>query len=495
MDEWTNLERALQELAGSGSVEVHEDGEWLAELAGIHCELHRHGKNHLVHVWSQDRNLVRRILRVVENTPGRLALEVQRFGRPRPGKLEFLRTDIARPAARLDREKFRARFRRMLAEQFPDTETESLTTAPDLEHSFSGLYTRGVMVERGRSFALLGAWSGEDRSTIEDALSFGLLWLDWTRQHAQRRALQGLRLFLPAGLSGLALHRARALAPSANLEIYEMNEDTWRVERAEIADAGNLESWLTPRGEAQTTLDAAREAIEKIRALATQSRDAIAATPAPGTREVALRFRGLEFARWDPAGVSFGLGDDQRELSPRTWPELEKLVQQLELNRSPLASDTNHPLYRAAPERWLETLALADPSRIDAQLDPRCIYSQVPAFSAGDRGVMDLVGVTRQGRLVVIELKASEDIHLPLQALDYWLRVRRHHHDGDFQRCGYFSGIELDARPPLLWLVAPGLRFHPSAEILLRYLSPEVQVTRIGLNENWRRGLQVIFRQ
>ncbi|HTP44638.1 MAG TPA: hypothetical protein VMJ13_08735, partial [Candidatus Acidoferrum sp.] len=122
-------------------------------------------------------------------------------------------------------------------------------------------------------------------------------------------------------------------------------------------------------------------------------------------------------------------------------------------------------------------------------------YSQVPALAAGDRGVLDLLGVTRRGRLVVIELKASEDIQLPIQAVDYWLRVRRHQRDGDFQRFGYFSGIELDPKPPLVWLVAPGLRFHPATDALLRYLGPEIDITRIGVNENWRRGIKVIFRQ
>ena len=107
---------------------------------------------------------------------------------------------------------------------------------------------------------------------------------------------------------------------------------------------------------------------------------------------------------------------------------------------------------------------------------------------------MDLLGVTRAGRLVIIELKASEDLQLPLQAVDYWLRVRAHHREGDFPRYGYFTGVELDPRPPLVWLVAPGLRFHAAVEIIQRHLSPEIQITRIGLNENWRRGIQVVFR-
>jgi hypothetical protein len=119
----------------------------------------------------------------------------------------------------------------------------------------------------------------------------------------------------------------------------------------------------------------------------------------------------------------------------------------------------------------------------------------LPAFTAGKRGILDLLGVTRRGQLVIIELKASEDIQLPIQAVDYWLRVRRHQRVGDFERYGYFPGLELDSKPPMVWLIAPGLQFHSATDILLKYLSPEIHVTRIGLNENWRRGLQVIFRQ
>ena len=170
-------------------------------------------------------------------------------------------------------------------------------------------------------------------------------------------------------------------------------------------------------------------------------------------------------------------------------------MRRLDQHRSGIASETTHPLYRAAPERWIETLVLQDPTRLDAQLDPGHLYSQLPALAVGDRGVLDLLGVTRRGRLVVIELKASEDMHMPIQAVDYWLRVRRHQRDGDFQRYGYFAGKELDPKPPLVWLAAPALRFHSATDTVLKYLSPEIQFTRIGLNENWRRGLKVIFRQ
>ena len=191
----------------------------------------------------------------------------------------------------------------------------------------------------------------------------------------------------------------------------------------------------------------------------------------------------------------FGTGGANERLTTTRFPELERNIRELELHRNSTAEDTKHYLFRAAPQRWLETPVLEDPSRLDAHLNPAYLYSQVPARAAKDRGVLDLLGATRRGRLVIIELKASEDIQLPIQAVDYWLRVRRHQREGDFQRFGYFGGIQLDPQPPLVWLVAPGLRFHSATETLLRYLSPEIQITRCGLNENWRRGIKVSFRQ
>lgn len=142
MNDWTELGTALCAMAASGSAEVREDGEWLSELAALHCELRQEGKNPLVHLWSDERNLTRRVLRIREHSQDRIVLEVRRFGRAKPGRLEFLRTDSPRTAGRVTREQFRGRLRRMLAEQFPDATIESLTNSPDLEHSFSGAYAR-----------------------------------------------------------------------------------------------------------------------------------------------------------------------------------------------------------------------------------------------------------------------------------------------------------------------------------------------------------------
>ncbi len=173
----------------------------------------------------------------------------------------------------------------------------------------------------------------------------------------------------------------------------------------------------------------------------------------------------------------------------RNRAALARLIRDLEAHRKSESEKTNHPLYRAAPEGRLETRILEDPTRLDAHLDPQYLCSQAPALAAGDRGGIDSLGVTRRGRLVVIELKASADIQLPIQAVDYWLRVRRHQREGNFQRNGSFTGVELDPRPPMVWLVALGLQFHSATDKLLKYLSPEIQIMRIGVNEKWRQEI------
>jgi hypothetical protein len=123
----------------------------------------------LVQLWSDERNLTRRVLCVKECAEDRIVLEVQRFGRTKPSRLEFLRTDSPRAAGRITPEQFRARFERILKERFPDAVVDSLTAAPDLEHSFSGLYVRGMMREGSRAWVLLAAASSEDAAAVEGA--------------------------------------------------------------------------------------------------------------------------------------------------------------------------------------------------------------------------------------------------------------------------------------------------------------------------------------
>lgn len=152
-------------------------------------------------------------------------------------------------------------------------------------------------------------------------------------------------------------------------------------------------------------------------------------------------------------------------------------------------------LWRMQPERWLESLIVRDISAFDSRLDPAFVYSQVPAFAASDRAMIDVLTCTRDGRLAILELKASEDLHLPLQGLDYWARVNWHHQRGEFQKFGYFAGRELSPEPPLLLLVAPALQVHPATDALLKFMSTGIDCTLLGVDENWRNGVRVIFRK
>jgi hypothetical protein len=247
-----------------------------------------------------------------------------------------------------------------------------------------------------------------------------------------------------------------------------------------------------PRRETQSLFDRARSTVEPIVALAPR---AISVHPSVTSGEVWLRFRGLAIARWDDGRVFFGTSEPREELSPASWPALKKLLTDLESHRHPLASDARHALYRAQPERWLEAIVRDDVTRIDAQLDPRFVYAQVFANAGGEHGILDLLGVTRSGRLAILELKATEHIHLALQAAGYWRHVQHHLERDELSRNGYFAGVELQAAAPLVYLVAPALRFHPATDELLRHLSPDMEVVRVGLAESWRRGVRVVMRQ
>ncbi|MGB8113442.1 MAG: hypothetical protein WCF22_06695, partial [Candidatus Sulfotelmatobacter sp.] len=58
-----------------------------------------------------------------------------------------------------------------------------------------------------------------------------------------------------------------------------------------------------------------------------------------------------------------------------------------------------------------------------------------------------------------------------------------------------FEGRELTTDKPLLFLVAPALHVHPATDILLRYLSHEIQWEFVGIDERWREGVKVVFRK
>src|ERR1700688_4587631 len=326
------LRRALDGLCAVGAPEVRENGEWLAGLEGVQYEVSAQGDAALLHLWSAQQSLVRRVLRVAEESGERVVLEVSRFGFSRPAQLEFVAGGAHRETRRVEREQFSSRLRRILTDHFPDETLESLATSADLHHSISGSYTRGIVRRGSEAHAVLAASPHEDAATIAGILIFGLIWLQHARDRARRYSVHGLRLFLPWRSSSVTAHRMAALTSPEEVELYEYEPLYWRVRRIARSSAGNLTTGIKPRREIEQAIAAAMPIAQRIQRLAP---DAIRIGVAPATQDVTLRFRGLEIARWRMGAMWYGLGDHQDILAPGKGPRLEALSRHLETRRYP----------------------------------------------------------------------------------------------------------------------------------------------------------------
>src|SRR5712664_723258 len=219
------LQASLQEFIASGIVEVRENGGCIAPFSGMSWEVRGKGEKPLLHLWSDQFTLTRRVLAITDYSERRLALAVERFGRKRPDRLEFIRREFERGARELLQEKFRNRLSHLLAEQFPDETLESLVVSPDLEHSLSGNYARGLLRRGSAHAAVLGVPESDSPDSVENSLTFALLWLDRTRQSVRRGTVSSLRLILPKGESRGVAQRLAALDARLFVELYEHDSE------------------------------------------------------------------------------------------------------------------------------------------------------------------------------------------------------------------------------------------------------------------------------
>ncbi len=490
-----------QFLADTPQAVAIEDGEVLFDFGTTKYSVSGEGKC-ILHLWSEERNTVRRVLDA--EVKGRtLRLNVLRFGQAQPKLMEICASRDRRAGTlkRSLRSQYQRVLERVLLREYRGCKVEHLSISPDLEHSFSPVYTRAVLRAGQSAFAVLGVNAEETQSSVDAALSFGILWMDYQRQHLAGRAhVEGLKLFLPPGRSEIVRQRAAHLhAEAAKWQIFELDERSEICEPVDSADSGNILTRLARAVDGKAARERFAASIERIRALAPA-----AEITSESASEIVFRLFGLEFARARIAPVSdsfrnaesilFGVGPAEYVLDESSEGLFRELVQRITEQRHAGGSHTNL-FFRLAPERWLETLITRDVRTIDERLDGRFVYSQVPAFTASDRAMLDVLTCTLDGRLAVLELKADEDIHLPLQGLDYWARVHWHQQRGEFARQGYFAGRELSSVAPLLFLVAPALRVHPATDVLLRYLSPRIEWTLVQVDEHWREGVRVVHRK
>jgi hypothetical protein len=496
-----HLSRSIQDfLASCNDGTVVEDGQVLFDLADSRYSLNGHPGRCVVQFWSSQRNCVRRVIDAeVKGTT--LRLKVQRLGASKPTLLEICRDrDQRTPSARRSqRAQYARSLERLMGRRFPGCSADRPKCSTDLERSFGPIYARGILRQGNTLHALIGVNAEELQGSVDGVLTVGLLWLDYLREReAAQSHVAGLKLFVPPGRGAIVRERLAHLSRDAAVfELYEFDQRALAAELVDTSDRGNVATRLVHCPNERTACERFEASILKIRCLVPEC-EAIVLSPA----EISFRVHGLEFARARLGGsihstqeIVFGVGASETVLVPETEPLFGEIVRRLRDARRPDVRHPNDVLWRLGPERWLESLIVNDVSILDYRLDSRWVYSQVPAFAATDRAMIDILASTTDGRLAVLELKADEDLHLPLQGLDYWARVSWHHSRGEFQKFGYFGGVTLSEKSPLLMLVAPALRIHPTTDKLLRYFSPEIDWELVAVNEDWREGVKPVFRK
>ena len=502
-------------LAESPRAVVLEDGKVLFDMREAKYKLATEHGRCTLHLWGEERNLVRRVSGTTLRN-GVLRLSTHRFGQTKPQTLELVtdrdrRTPSTREATRV---KYLRVLDRVLLRSFPEFKTDAFRTAMDLEKSFGPAYARGSLVQGQKAWAVIAVNEEETQATVDGILTLGILWLQHCRESGDgRRVYQGLKLIVPRGMAVLTLSRMAWLnANVAQWELWELDQKSEELEQRDAADHGNLTTRLMHAPNEEAAQERFAESRLRVMALVPEGMREIVEQRLRSGTELAFLLHGLEFARvrMGYAGnsfnsaqeITFGAGANETPLTEENEGDLRELVARL-FERRVAGCDKRDPLYRMQPERWLESVLRRDVEPLDVRLNPKHVYTQVPAFAAADRGMLDLLGVTDDGRLAVIELKADEDLHLALQGLDYWVRVRWHHLQnpdnmtglGEFQRHGYFGGLRLSTEPPRLYLVAPALRIHPATEVVLRYLSPRVEWTLVALDERWRANVKAVWRK
>jgi hypothetical protein len=474
-------------LSASKKPALLEPGEEPIVLADGNYTLEFRSGFLMFQVWDDHRNIARRIAGVQNETRGKLDLAVERFGK-RTGTMSLVDMGVPRNAdagRRAVRMTYREAFRRALSRQFPGWRIADLSSAPDLEHSLSPRYTRAFLRRGATGWAAIGAPPGDGADGV---LTFGLVWLDYLRSRERALTVEGLALFLPASdLTVTCLRLSNLNQRAARFSVFAQSQDGYE-EQIDPRDFGNLETQLehcraaSPEQPAQLLEWSDRlsslQDVERIHR---------------GDGSTSLRVRGLEFARVVESDLVWGL-ETKRVASASNLAEIERLAAELSRLRSAQSGDHTSSIYLRSPEGWLESQVRRELTEIDPTLQPAPVYGQAPTFAAGDRDIIDLLATDHSGRLAVLELKASEDIHLPLQALDYWMRVKWHAERGEFAAHGYFPARELRRDAPRLMLVAPALHFHPANEVVLRYIDPAIDMARIGLGMEWRKRLKVMFR-
>ena len=384
------------------------------------------------------------------------------------------------------------------SESLSRAEIERAVLSPGMRRDQPGRYARIVLRRPHERLAVTASVAQSDARNVDSLFSSALLWFNRVRQSPKRPFIEKLLMIVEHQILEAARQRHALLRDELRrvIELHEIDEEWRRLEPVRSFERKHL--WrkrlarFPPVTEAEMS-DRAQEIILH----APEAIDMVASRHGQ-----TLRYHGLPFARLrrvlDRNRVWFGIEGSRRRLLDEYYREdWKKLLLDLEEHRNASAGDRRQWLYRAAGEAWLESILRRDISKLDPGLIVAPLHAQFRTSHGGPTGArpIDLLALRHDGRLVVIELKVNEDREHVFQGVDYWRRVEAHRRRGHISAAELFGEREISDESPLVYLVAPTLRFHRSFATLAKTIAPDVEIYRFDINEDWRAGVRVVRRE
>lgn len=381
--------------------------------------------------------------------------------------------------------------------QLPGATIERASLSAGAGFNRPGPFARILLRHRRASVAVTGTMSESQAGRVDALLSSTFIWFSRLKESSRAPLYMKLWIAVEKPCMEPLRQRVALLRPDLMraVSLYEIDVDWSALVQAPQYELEELFNSHPPRITSYRT--GPSDMAARIMALAPDAIDVVRARHGE-----TLRFHGLAFARvrrtLNRERVWFGLDSSSRRiLEDGTMAEWEKLFRELAEHRRADATTRHHALYKQSPEAWLESLLRRDITRLDPGLRLSPLHAQFRAAqtkAAGSRPV-DLLALRHDGRLVVIELKVTEDREHVLQGADYWRRIEAYRRLGAIRRARLFEDAEISDEPPLVYLAAPALSFHRAFRRLAQSLRPEIELYRFDLNEDWRAGVRVIRRE
>jgi len=390
---------------------------------------------------------------------------------------------------------------------------ESVTLSPGMRRDQPGRYARVILRRMHERIALTAIVANSDARNIDSLFSSALLWFNRLQSRPKRPPIEKLLIATEPNILQAARQRhvllreslrqriqlfeIRGSSPTIREGVQLVDRKTWdQIEPAGLWERKNL--WRARLKQFPAIVeDETIERVKQIIALRPEAIDVVASRHGQ-----TLRYHGLPFARVrrviNRDRIWFGIeGSHRRLLDDYHEQDWIKLFRDLEHYRDANCRDRRHWFYRAAGEAWLESILRRDISKLDPGLIIAPLHAQFRTSHGGPTGArpIDLLALRHDGRLAVIELKVNEDREHVFQGVDYWRRVEAHRRRGHISTARLFGDREISDESPLVYLVAPTLRFHPSFTTLARTIAPDIEVYRFDINEDWRDGVRVVRRE